>query len=53
VQAFTAELTWVQDRILPPTQTLLRPRGVVHVDQLVYINLGCTVTPSDFNTFAN
>ena len=54
---YQASLSWALDTVRNndpsrrPYEAFYRPNGSVRVDFLVYTQLGCTVTPSDFSRF--
>ena len=57
IDRFNASVTWELDRermadpARPSTLIFYKPKGSVSVEFIVYTDLGCTVTPRDFNRF--
>ena len=57
IDRFNASVTWELDRermadpARPSSLIFYKPKGSVSVEFIVYTDLGCTVTPRDFNRF--
>lgn len=57
IDRFNASITWELDRermadpARPSSLIFYKPKGSVNVEFIVYTDLGCTVTPRDFNRF--